>query len=99
MASLERLPTLGRAATRHRSLAMYEFQKHLEAARRELLLAQKCLKAEIAAYPSPISGCDAQFNHLLAERAKICQAIEALNADIFVPTSRQPMYPHELSQQ
>jgi hypothetical protein len=78
---------------------MYEFQKHLDAAQRELLLAQRRLRAEIAAYPVPISGCDVQFNHLLAQRAKICQAIEALNADIFVPTSRQPMHPHELSPQ
>jgi hypothetical protein len=78
---------------------MYEFQKHLEAAQRELLLAQKLLKAEIAAYPVPISGCDAQFNHLLAQRSKFCRAIEALNADVFVPTSRQPMHPHELSRQ
>jgi hypothetical protein len=76
---------------------MYEFQKHLEAARRELLLAQKCLKAEIAAYPSPISGCDAQFNHLLAERSKICQALSVLDSEPWVPTSREPMQPGEMN--
>ena len=78
---------------------MYEFQKRLDAAYRELQAAQKQLNAEISSYPAPISGCDAQFNFLLAERSKICQAIEALNADVFVPTSRQPMQPHEMTRQ
>lgn len=27
------------------------------------------LNQEIAAYPGPIAGCDAQFNHLLEQRA------------------------------
>jgi hypothetical protein len=76
---------------------VYDFQKHFEAAHRELLMAQKLLNAEIAAYPSPISGCDAQFNHLLGERQKICQALGTLTEEVFVPTSRQPMQPYELS--
>lgn len=29
------------------------------------------LNAEIGAYPAPITGCDAQFNHLLEERARL----------------------------
>ena len=46
--------------------------------------------AEIAEYPTPISGCDAQFNHLIAERERIGASLAALRADIFVPTPRMP---------
>ncbi|MBT6095116.1 MAG: hypothetical protein HOH04_09545 [Rhodospirillaceae bacterium] len=78
---------------------MIDFKKHLEAAYDELLTAQKFLNAEIRAYPAPISGCDAQFNHLLGERQRICQALSALTTDIFVPTSREPMHISEMTQQ
>ena len=43
----------------------------LEARRREL-------DAEIRAYPTPIPRCDAQFNHLMEERARIVEELEAL---------------------
>lgn len=33
------------------------------------------IKMEIAEYPGPIAGCDAQFNHLLAERQRILDAL------------------------
>lgn len=78
---------------------MDDYQDHLEAARRELLAAQKQVNAEISAYPSPISGCDAQFNHLLAQRQKIGLALGALTTDVFIPTSRQPMDASELNRQ
>ena len=78
---------------------MNDYQDHLEAARRDLLTAQKLLNAEISAYPSPISGCDAQFNHLPAQRQKIGRALAALTAEVFIPTSRQPMDVQELSRQ
>ncbi len=55
--------------------------------------ARSILAAEIGAYPGPISGCDAQFNHLLAQRAQVSRALEALENDVFVPTPRSPM-PH-----
>ena len=66
------------------------FEDCILAARAELALARQYLQDEISAYPSPISGCDAQFNHLLAERQKVLAAIQSLNADIFVPTPRSP---------
>ena len=78
---------------------VYDFQKRLEDAHQQLLMAQKLLNAEISSYPSPISGCDAQFNYLLGERYKICQALGALTSDVFVPTSREPMQAHEMSRQ
>ena len=43
----------------------------LEAERRRL-------DEEIRTYPRPIPRCDAQFNHLLEERARIAAAIAAL---------------------
>ena len=52
--------------------------------------ARKTLTDEIRHYPTPISGCDAQFNHLLAERARATRAIEALRRDIHIPTPRMP---------
>lgn len=52
--------------------------------------AQAALADEIAAYPTPISGCDAQFNHLLAERRRLADARTALGAPVFVPTPRSP---------
>ena len=77
---------------------MDNFPKHMDAAYRELQMARKLVNAEIRAYPSPISGCDAQFNHLLGERQKIAKALNALTTEIFVPTSRKPMSERELEQ-
>lgn len=62
----------------------------LTVARAELATAQRLLAAEISAYPTPISGCDAQFNHLLAERVRIADALSQLDASVFVPTPRMP---------
>jgi hypothetical protein len=56
-----------------------------------LRAARHRLDADIAAYPAPISGCDAQFNHLLAERRRLARALSALQADVFIPTPRMPM--------
>ena len=39
---------------------------------KDRLVAQRAvLNEEIAAYPAPVTGCDAQFNHLLAQRSGI----------------------------
>ena len=59
-------------------------------ARSELVAARRMLNEEISRYPSPISGCDAQFNHLLAEREKVGAALQALDQEVFVPTPRSP---------
>lgn len=58
-----------------------------------LAAAREALQREIADYPGPISGCDAQFNHLLAERRRLHDALNALSEEVFVPTPRTPM-PH-----
>lgn len=59
-------------------------------ARDALSQAKFELDAEIRSYPTPVSGCDAQYNHLLAERRRIHAAAEALDADIHIPTPRSP---------
>lgn len=60
----------------------------LHAARAELQRARSLLNRQIAAYPTPISGCDAQFNHLVAERQKVSRALTCLDSEVFVPTPR-----------
>ena len=59
-------------------------------ARTALQRAMEDLTAEIRGYPTPISGCDAQYNHLLAERRRVHAALQALDEDIHIPTPRAP---------
>ena len=61
-------------------------------AKAELLQARALLRDEIRDYPTPISGCDAQFNHLIAERQKVSEALNRLEASFFVPTPRTPTF-------
>lgn len=66
------------------------YQALMLAAQHHLETARQALNAEISAYPTPIAGCDAQFNHLLGEREKITDALLSLKRDVFVPTPRSP---------
>ncbi|WP_102107962.1 hypothetical protein [Oceaniglobus roseus] len=59
-------------------------------AKAELQAARQKIATEISEYPTPISGCDAQFNHLLAQRQQVSAALEALTSLPHVPTPRQP---------
>ena len=52
-----------------------DYRACILAAQAELSAARQALTREISAYPTPISGCDAQFNHLLAERRKVASAL------------------------
>ena len=63
---------------------------HIRSAQTNLEAARQLLQAEISDYPTPIAGCDAQFNHLLAERQKVQAALQSLDAIVFVPTPRSP---------
>ena len=67
-----------------------EIQDCIFAARAELRVAKQLLTEEISEYPTPIAGCDVQFNHLLAERQRVQAALQSLNSSIFVPTPRSP---------
>ncbi|KMW58128.1 hypothetical protein AIOL_003099 [Candidatus Rhodobacter oscarellae] len=62
----------------------------LTVARAELQLARQLIQDEIRAYPTPISGCDAQFNHLIGLRGSVAEALRALEAPRFVATPRTP---------
>ena len=62
----------------------------LQTARRHLAEARDALDAEIRDYPTPISGCDAQYNHLLAERHRAHEALRVLDSEIHIPTPRAP---------
>ncbi len=65
------------------------YSDHIDAARRGLEKAQASLQAELAGYPTPVAGCDAQYTHLLAERRRVRDALAALETKIFLPTPRQ----------
>lgn len=67
-----------------------DYQTSISTARSALIAAKNDLQSEIATYPTPISGCDAQFNHLLADRQKVLEALRTLDAAVFVPTPRSP---------
>jgi len=50
-----------------------------DTARRQMLEARRhALDEEIRSYPTPIPRCDAQFNHLFEERARIAKALDEL---------------------
>ena len=59
-------------------------------AKAELTAAKRLIQDEIRDYPTPISGCDAQFNHLIGLRGSIIEALRALEGPQFVATPRTP---------
>lgn len=67
---------------------MNDYSECLDIARQELKLAQSVLRRDMAQYPTPIAGCDVQFNHLLDQSERIRNALAALDAPNFVPTPR-----------
>ena len=60
----------------------------VDAATTGLRRALTLLGGEIRSYPTPVAGCDEQYNHLLGERQKIIDALAALERPAFVPTPR-----------
>ncbi len=68
---------------------MDDYSECLDIARQELRLAQSALRRDIADYPTPIAGCDEQFNHLLDQRERVRNALDALDTRHFVPTPRK----------
>ncbi|MCY4288624.1 MAG: hypothetical protein OXC63_08530 [Aestuariivita sp.] len=51
--------------------------------------AYRQLTLEIRAYPTPIAGCDEQYNHFLSYRNAVSEALQALERPQFVATSRR----------
>ncbi|MDJ0638943.1 MAG: hypothetical protein QNJ20_08920 [Paracoccaceae bacterium] len=66
------------------------YDDHLTTARAELEAARRALQDELRNYPTPVSGCDAQYNHLIGLRGSITAALRALEAPRFVATPRTP---------
>lgn len=64
------------------------YQDAIQAARDELLKARNLLSAELRGYPTPVSGCDLLYTHLLSEHRKVSGAISALGESPFIPTPR-----------
>ncbi len=67
-----------------------DVEDYLTVAVAELGAAKRVLAEAIRAYPTPISGCDAQFNHLLSQRKAVDRALGALRSEPFIPTPRLP---------
>jgi len=68
---------------------MDDYSECLDIARQELRLAAAALRRDMAAYPTPIAGCDEQFNHLLEQSQRIRNALTALETPHFVATPRR----------
>ena len=66
------------------------FQQHLIRATADLEAARNLVQDEIRGYPTPISGCDAQYNHLIGLRNAITDALGTLQTPSFVATPRTP---------
>jgi hypothetical protein len=67
------LPNSSKNPTRQAGLARVEaaWQRLSD----ELEAEKRRIADEIRAYPTPIPACDAQFNHLLAQRARLSQEL------------------------
>ena len=66
------------------------YQDCLDRAAAELRAAQQLISDELRAYPTPVSGCDAQYNHLISMRNAAAAALASLKAPPFVATPRTP---------
>lgn len=69
-------------------MAQYAYEDAIEAARAALTEAKDLLLAEIAGYPHPISGCDAQYIRLISDRTRIVSTLRVLEEQPFVATPR-----------
>ena len=59
-------------------------------ARAELEMAKELIQDEMRDYPTPVSGCDAQYNHLIGLRGSVSEALRVLDTLRFVATPRTP---------
>ena len=63
---------------------------HVATARQHLEAARALIQDEMRAYPTPVSGCDAQYNHLVGLRRSVADALRILDTPRFVATPRTP---------
>ncbi|MEL6577487.1 MAG: hypothetical protein AAFQ81_16525 [Pseudomonadota bacterium] len=64
------------------------YEDCLKRASMELESARNIIRDEIRNYPTPVSGCDAQYNHLIGTRNAISAALETIKTPAFVATPR-----------
>ena len=64
------------------------YQEQINSAAAALSAARSALREKIATYPTPIAGCDEQFNRLLGDRIRISRALAALSDEPFIATPR-----------
>ena len=66
------------------------YQSHIASAQAALTAAMQDISGELRTYPTPVSGCDAQYNHLVSERNRVLNALAELDRSPFVATPRTP---------
>jgi hypothetical protein len=55
------------------------------------LQALKRIQTQLASYPTPVAGCDEQFNYLLAERQRLTKRLSQIRGGIrFITPSPEP---------
>ncbi len=64
------------------------YENKLSSAVTELEMARQAITDELRDYPTPVSGCDVQYNHLIGLRGSISEALAVLEAPRFVVTPR-----------
>ena len=64
------------------------YEEALAEAQAALERAKALLLEEIAEYPTPISGCDAQYIRLISDRTKIGSCLRVMEEQPFVATPR-----------
>lgn len=64
------------------------YEEALAEAQTALERAKALLLEEIAEYPTPISGCDAQYVRLVSDRTKIAACLRVMDEQPFVATPR-----------
>ncbi len=64
------------------------YETALSQAKDKLRAADAMLREELQTYPTPVSGCDAQYSHFIAQRGAISRALSALEAPPFVASPR-----------
>ncbi|MEO9469705.1 hypothetical protein [Parasphingorhabdus sp.] len=69
-------------------MSQLPYENALDAAQLELEQARQALLRELADYPHPISGCDAQYVRLVSDRTRISECLRALASRPFVATPR-----------
>ena len=61
------------------STKLQDYEACIEEARTNLSMAAELIGKEMKDYPTPVAGCDEQFNRLLEERGRIRNALSALD--------------------